>query len=105
MKLLDCDNLEFYSGTVFRSKGGRFPFCEGYVDFMLCDYPHCGDKHSPFALYCVSGYCAGNLEYIFPLDARSDDSMSIKKEWLIENWNRKMYLEDECDVNDVEIII
>lgn len=102
MKLLNCDILELYIGTVFRFKG-KYPFCEEYVDFMLCDYPSCGKKCSPFALYCVSGYCAGHLEYVFPLDAKSENSSSISKEWLIENWNKKIY--GECDVNEVEIII
>ena len=67
MKIVNSDVSELYIGTVFRFKG-KYPFCEEYVDFMLCDYPDCGEICSPFALYCVSGYCAGHLEYVFPLE-------------------------------------
>ena len=70
---------------------------------MLCDYPDCGEKCSPFALYCVSGYCAGHLEYVFPLEAQSENTRSICREWIIENWNDKIY--DGCDIGEVEIII
>lgn len=101
MKLINCDIEELYVGTVFRFKGG-YPFTEEYVDFMICDYPNCGENHSPFALYCVSGYCSGHLEYVFPLEAQSENFRSISKLWIIENWNNKIY--GECDVKEVEIV-
>ncbi len=102
MKLTECNVLELYVGTVFRFKG-TYPFTEDHVDFMLCDYPDCNENHIPFALYCVSGYCAGHLEYIFPSDAKSDTSRSISTKWLIENWQKKIYA--ECNVDEVEVVI
>ena len=93
---------ELFRGTVFRFKG-NYPFREDYVDFMLCDYPNCSENKSPFALYCISGYCAGELEYVFPLEAMSEGSRSIRKDWVLENWNKRIY--DGCDIDDVEIII
>lgn len=101
MKLINYEKSELYIGTVFRFKG-KYPFCEEYVDFMLCDYPSCGEGNSPFALYCVSGYCKGHLEYVFPSDAGSENSSSINKEWIIKNWKKKIY--SECDIDEVEII-
>ena len=70
---------------------------------MICDYPSCGENCSPFALYCVSGYCAGHLEYVFPSEAKSQNSGSISKHWVIKNWNSKIY--GECDIKEVEVII
>ena len=102
MKIVNSDVSELFIGTVFRFKG-KYPFCEEYVDFMLCDYPDCGEICSPFALYCVSGYCAGHLEYVFPLEAQSENTRSICREWIIENWNDKIY--DGCDIGEVEIIV
>ena len=102
MKIVNYDVSELYIGTVFRFKG-KYPFSEEYVDFMLCDYPDCGEKRSPFALFCVSGYCAGHLEYVFPLEAKSENTHSICREWIVENWNGKIY--DGCDVGEVEIIV
>lgn len=102
MKLTDYKESELYRGTIFRFKG-EYPFCEEYVDFMICDYPSVDEDSCPFALYCVSGYCAGHIEYIFPMEAKSKNSQSIRKEWIIENWNDKIYR--ECKIEDIELII
>lgn len=101
MRSVDNVSLELFRGTVFRFKG-EYPFREDTVEFMLCDYPGCSENKSPFALYCISGYCAGELEYIFPLEAMSEGSRSIRKDWVLENWNKRIY--DGCDIDDVEII-
>ena len=90
MKLIDYTGSELYRGTVFRFKG-KYPFCEEYVDFMICEYPSANENNSPFALYCISGYCAGHIEYIFPAEAKSENSRSIDKTWITENWNKKIY--------------
>lgn len=102
MKLVDYRDSELYRGTVFRFKG-KYPFCEEYVDFMICEYLSVDESNCPFALYCISGYCAGHIEYIFPMEAKSDNSMSISKKWIIENWNKKIY--NECNVHEIELII
>ena len=102
MSSVDNESSELYRGTVFRIKG-EYPFREEYVDFMLCDYPNCSEIKSPFALYCIFGYCAGEIEYVFPLEAMSESSRSIRREWILENWNKRIF--DKCDIDDVEIII
>ncbi|MDE6679142.1 MAG: hypothetical protein K2K02_08890 [Ruminococcus sp.] len=102
MKLIDYRGSELYRGTVFRFKG-KYPFCEEYVDFMICDYPSVNENNCPFALYCISGYCAGHIEYIFPAEAESENSKSIDKKWIIENWNKKIY--NGCNVEEIELII
>ena len=103
MRLLECEDLSFYRGTVFRFKG-EYPFCEEYVDFMLCVYPSVDDNHCPLALYCVSGYEAGHIEYVFPTEAQFENNPNcISKEWLIENWNKRIY--DKCKADEIEVII
>lgn len=102
MKLMDCEDMELYRGTIFRFKG-KYPFTEACTDFMLTEYPHCDDGCCTFALYCISGYHAGCLEYIFPLEAKSVKSVSIDKCWLIDNWHDKIY--NGCNVEDIEIIM
>ena len=86
MKIVNSDVSGLFIGTIFRFKG-KYPFCEEYVYFKLCDYPDCGEKCSPFALYCVSGNCAGHLEYVFLIEAKSENTRSIHREWFTENWN------------------
>ena len=102
MKLVEYIGTAFYRGTVLRFKG-KYPFTDEYTDFMIMDYPGCDEEQCPLALYCVSGYHAGSLEYVFPVEARSKDSVSIEKDWLIENWSKRIY--GECNVDDVEIVI
>lgn len=102
MKLVDLENAEVYRGTIFRFKG-KYPFTEEYTDFMLVEYPHCKDTCCPLALYCISGYHAGCLEYIFPLEAKSMNSVGIDKYWLTEHWHDSIY--NGCNVEDIEIIV
>lgn len=102
VKLVNYEKMELYRGTILRFRGS-YPFTEEYTDFMLTEYPGCNDKCCPFALYCVSGYHAGCLEYVFPLEAKSKDSGSIDKCWLIEHWHDNIY--GECNVDEIEIIL
>ena len=98
MKIIKEKNKELYRGTVLRFKG-KYPFTEKYVDFMICDYPQ---AEGNFALYCISGYSAGSIEYVFPIEANSKETKSIKTAWIIENWNKKIY--KDCNVEELEII-
>lgn len=102
MKLIDYEKNELCIGTVLRFKG-KYPFCEEYVDFMICDYPSVDEKCCPFALYCISGYCAGHLEYVFPAEAESENSKSINRKWLADNWYEKVY--NGCNADEIEVII
>lgn len=100
MKLVEYIGTGLYRGTVFRFKG-EYPFKE-YTEFMIMDYPCCDEEQCPLALYCISGYHAGSLEYVFPVEARSKGSVSIEKNWLIDNWSKKIY--NGCNIEAVEIV-
>ena len=102
MKLTECEVARFYRGTVLRFKGA-YPFTEESTDFMICEYPAADEKHLRLALICVSGYEAGHFEYLFPTEAGSQGSVSVARDWLAENWSRKIY--DGCGADDVEVII
>lgn len=103
MKLIECEDAMLFRGTVFRFKG-EYPFCEEYVDFMLCEYPVVTDDNCPLALYCITGYSAGHLECVFPIEAKFENNPNcISKEWLIKNWNKKIY--SQCNVDEIEVII
>lgn len=101
MKLVEYNRKEISSGSTFRFKSEGFPFVEDYVDFMLVDCPFVGDDNAPFAVYCISGYCAGNLECVLPSEAQHKNSRTVDKDWLIKNWNKWIY---SCPVEEVEII-
>lgn len=97
MKLIDYKDCELYRGTIFRFKG-KYPF-ESIVDFMLMTYPN---SDSGLALVCISGYCAGNVEVVLPAEARSANSLSVSTQWMVENWNRWVYL--DCAVDEVFVL-
>ena len=102
MKLTECEEARFYRGTVLRF-GGKYPFTEESTDFMICEYPAADEKHLCLALICVSGYEAGHFEYLFPAEAGSQGTVSVARDWLIENWSKKIY--SDCGIEDVEVII
>ncbi len=97
MQLIKHIEKELWRGTILRFKG-QYPF-EEIVDFMLICYPSC---ESGFALTCISGYCAGNLELCLPEEAVNDFNSSISTQWVIDNWNKWIY--DGCTINDVWFI-
>lgn len=100
MKLIDCEEVMLYRGTVLRFKDEY----EEYVDFMLCEYPCVDEKYCPVALYCVSGYDAGHIEYVFPSEAKFENNWKcISTEWLVKNWNKRVY--SQCRVDKIEVII
>lgn len=100
--LIKCTKKELFRGTIFRFKG-QYPFTEPTVDFMICEAPDLGDEYAPFVLYCVSGYCAGHREFVFPKEAMAENAIAIKTSWVIENWNKWIY--SGCDVKDVKVVM
>lgn len=97
MRLCDYKENIIYAGTIFRFSG-KYPF-EKTVDFMLVCYP---DTESGYALYCISGYHAGNLEVCLPAVALGKTDRAVSTEWIIENWNQWIY--QDCPVEEVSII-
>ncbi|MFR2082029.1 MAG: Imm45 family immunity protein [[Eubacterium] siraeum] len=99
MYLTDYQETMLWSGTVFRFPA-KHPF-ESTVDFMLVDYP---DTESRFAIYCVSGYHAGQLERLLPQEARGPaGTLSISARWMAENWTKWIYT--GCLASEVEVIL
>lgn len=99
--LIEYDKPFLFAGTVLRFVG-EYPFHGKPVHFMICDYHAQDTDRCPFALYCVSGYHAGSLEYVFPKEAMAENVKGIKTEWLKDNWNSKVY--DGCPIENVEVI-
>lgn len=83
-------------GTVLRLLG-KYPY-EDIVDFMVFD-PLRDDKGQ--ALIVSSGYKAGLLLVVLPVESLGDGHRTIDRDWLIKNWAHWVY--PECDVNDVYI--
>lgn len=100
-RLTDHSGGYFTAGTVLRFVG-EYPFDAEPVDFMICDYPAAGEGRCPFALYCVSGYHAGSLEYVFPKDAQAENARAVSTAWLKDNWQSKVY--GGCTADEVGII-
>ena len=97
MKLTEYPGNELWSGTIFRFPA-KWPF-EETVDFMLAEYPH---TESGFAMYCVSGYHAGTLEFLLPEAAANTSSRSVSTRWMVEHWREWVYA--ECGPEEAEVI-
>ena len=98
ISLAECAKPCLYAGTVFTFTGD-YPFDKEPVQFMLCEY-HSGKAHrSEFALYCVSGYHSGSLEYVFPIEAQAENVQAISTQWLKDNWKSKVC--GGCEASDV----
>lgn len=102
MKLTEYKKPQLCVGTVLRFIG-EYPFDkEEPVCFMICHYPASGEERWALALYCVSGYYSGELEYVFPKDAMYEGSRSISTSWLIDNWKKRVY--NGCEAEDITVI-
>lgn len=56
------------------------------------------------ALYCITGYDAGQLEYIFPEESMLDGNPHcINKEWILNKWTEM--ITDCVDINNAEILV
>lgn len=59
---------------------------------------------SSMALYCITGYDAGQLEYIFPEESMLDGNPDcINKEWILNKWTEM--ITDCVDINNAEILV
>jgi len=100
IRLTECDEPFLGAGTVFTFTG-EYPFDKEPVDFMLCQYLAGKADRSDFAFYCISGYHAGTLEYVLPIEAKSEDAEAVSTQWLKDNWKSKVY--GGCDAHDVTL--
>ncbi len=103
MKLTDYKDNGLCRGSIIRFNSAKYPF-ESTVDFMFCHYPSVSDNCCPMALYCITGYNAGHLEYVFPTEAMfNGNPHCISKEWIVNNWTKNVM--DCTDILDAELII
>ena len=90
MKFIDDKNTGLYRGSILRFHSAQDPF-EPNVDFMICHYPSVDDTCCPMALYCITGYHAGQLECIFPIEAMfNNNPRCISKNWIVRNWTKSV---------------
>ena len=99
-KLTEYSKGDLGAGTILRFVG-EYPFHDDPVDFMICDYPSASEGRCAFALYCVSGYHAGSLEYVFPKEAQAEGARAVSSKWLKENWQKKVY--GGCTADNVTV--
>ena len=103
MKLCEYEESGIYRGRILRFDSAKYPF-ESNVDFMFCSYPSSDSNCSSMALYCITGYNAGQLEYIFPEESILDGNPNcINKEWILNKWTEMV---TNCvDINNAEILV
>lgn len=102
MRLVDYKENELWRGTVLRINGYCCNCCniKEKIDFMITEYFY---TESGLALYCISGYHAGQLKMCFPKDALNHTSHSISKDWLVKNLNK--YINIKGIIEDISIVI
>ena len=93
-KLIEWEHESISRGIVFRLPA-KWPY-EDFVDFMVVDFAH---SHG---LVVSSGYKAGSILVILPVESNSNEYVGIDTQWIITNWSKWVY--PECDVNNVHII-
>lgn len=84
ISLCNCTEKQLFRGTIFRFKG-QYPFTEPTVDFMICEALEANADYTSLVLYCVSGYCAGHLEFVFPKEAMAENAVAVDTSWVIHN--------------------
>lgn len=94
-KLIDFQEKTLHIGTVFRLPGVSYPY-EYIVDFMLIDLD------GELQLCVSSGYKTGAVRQVLPKEAYAEQQYAISTKWMIENWNKWIYL--ECKAEEVFIL-
>ena len=93
-KLIDYQEDAIYCGAVLRFPAD-YPY-EKIVDFMIMDIEN--NLH-----FCVSsGFKCGAVYIRLPQEGYCVNEYAIDSKWLIENWNKWIYL--DCKVDDVYIL-
>ncbi|WP_198089194.1 Imm45 family immunity protein [Variovorax sp. E3] len=103
-KLNDYSNEYVKCGAVLRvpsvEKNRENWYREDIVDLMVF-YAGAAFKDAACGLICISGHKAGRINATFPLESGDGNGNGLRRDWLISNWNRWVYMEG--DINDVWI--
>lgn len=97
MKLIDYQSDSLSRGVVLRFPA-TWPY-EDLVDALLISLPN-GDTE--YTLVVATGHKAGLVLIHLPKESGHQQSRSISKQWLINNWSKWIY--PECRVEDVYIL-
>lgn len=101
---------EIFRGSYFLF-ATQYPFEEKII-MMLCQNKL--DENYPFFLITITGGKAGIFPYcVLPKECLNKDSISVNKDWLINNWNKwineetdlsNLYIKDNLDISEISII-
>lgn len=80
--LLTSQEKSIGHGTVFRLSQADWPY-EKTVDFMLVNEPDSPSRHR---LIVATGYKAGHIVLNLPAEAKCEDVIGIRVDWLKEHW-------------------
>ncbi|CNL09011.1 Uncharacterised protein [Yersinia frederiksenii] len=97
VKLTDFEEQALCHGNILRLPA-QWPY-EEYVDFMVFDTQ---DDERPNGLIVSSGYKAGLILVLLPLESSLPEVRGLSTQWVIANWKKWIY--PECEVNNVYVI-
>ena len=94
--------IEYKIDTISRGCVFRFPAIwpyEKYVDLLVVDMQ---DDDSGYGLVVSTGHKAGLILVRLPNECVSEKSVSIKYQWILDNWDKWIY--PDCNLEDVLIL-
>lgn len=94
--------IEYKSETISRGCVFRFPSIwpyEKHVDLLVVDMQ---DETLGYGLVVSTGHKAGLILVRLPKECQSENSVSIKYRWIIDNWSKWIY--PDCNIEDVFIL-
>jgi hypothetical protein len=99
IKLVDYPDDYITRGAVLRVPSVKVFngdwYADDIVDFLVFDASHFSGA---YGLVVVSGYKAGCINIIFPTESSgSTFSIGLQKVWLINNWNKWVYIDGSVD--------
>ncbi|MET3461736.1 Imm45 family immunity protein [Variovorax atrisoli] len=94
MKLDDCPDEYIRCGAVLQilsvDENRENWYRENIVDLMVFD-AGVAFKDAAYGLICISGHKAGKINVAFPRESGDQNGNGLRRDWLIENWNRWVY--------------
>ncbi|WP_074900766.1 Imm45 family immunity protein [Pseudomonas simiae] len=96
-RLIDYTISDLPRGAVLRFPA-TWPY-EDFVDALLVSLP---DDNTGHTLVIATGHKAGLVLIHLPKECECQQSRSVSKQWLIDNWSKWVY--PECRAEDVYIL-
>ena len=90
-KLVALKSLWVQRGSVLRvpTKLTNDPdwYPDPWTDFLIFD----SKANGAYGLIVLSGHKAGMISVVFPAESSLPGHVGLRREWLIENWNKWVY--------------